>query len=382
MWALLRRLPNFLFRRGDDRMPTVTASSSDDEAPEEYKVIAGELILLSTEPDNDREKEERVENHVNDEGCFHAEDQSAIEAVSGAPESMETIVESVTEQAQTESVEDTLAKTIVNAPTTTETRKRRIASVGPYAGYDVVASKKRQKKTASYSTSFNGTTVLYNRCNLPEDLQKYYNQRHLYFSLYDQGILMDREGWFSVTPEKIAIHIAERCRSDIIIDAFCGCGGNAIQFAYTCERVIAIDLDPVKLHCAKNNAKIYGVEDRIEFIQGDFYKLAPRLKADVIFLSPPWGGPNYTQAETFDLTTMIPSDGTKLYKIASQITSNVAYYVPRNADLQQLTRLAGPGGICEIEQNYLYGRLKALTVYYGDLVDPSAVEDAFKKAEK
>lgn len=153
-------------------MPTVTASSSDDEAPEEYKVIAGELILLSTEPDNDREKEERVENHVNDEGCFHAEDQSAIEAVSGAPESMETIVESVTEQAQTESVEDTLAKTIVNAPTTTETRKRRIASVDPYAGYDVVASKKRQKKTASYSTSFNGTTVLYNRCNLPEDLQK------------------------------------------------------------------------------------------------------------------------------------------------------------------------------------------------------------------
>ena len=42
--------------------------------------------------------------------------------------------------------------------------------------------------------------------------------------------------------------------------------------------VIAIDIDPVKLHCAKHNAKIYGVEDRIEFIQGDFFKLAPTLK--------------------------------------------------------------------------------------------------------
>jgi hypothetical protein len=44
------------------------------------------------------------------------------------------------------------------------------------------------------------------------------------------------EGWFSVTPEPIAQHIAERCRSDVIIDAFCGCGGNTIQFALTCQR--------------------------------------------------------------------------------------------------------------------------------------------------
>ena len=39
-----------------------------------------------------------------------------------------------------------------------------------------------------------------------------------------------------MTPEKIAEHIAERCRCDVIVDAFCGVGGNAIQFAFTCER--------------------------------------------------------------------------------------------------------------------------------------------------
>lgn len=44
------------------------------------------------------------------------------------------------------------------------------------------------------------------------------------------------ESWFSVSPEKIAEHIAERCRSDLIVDAFCGAGGNTIQFAFTCER--------------------------------------------------------------------------------------------------------------------------------------------------
>lgn len=46
--------------------------------------------------------------------------------------------------------------------------------------------------------------------------------------------------------------------------------------------VIAIDIDPVKLHCARHNARIYGVEDRIEFIQGSFFELAPRLKVNTI----------------------------------------------------------------------------------------------------
>ena len=44
------------------------------------------------------------------------------------------------------------------------------------------------------------------------------------------------ESWFSVTPEKIAEHVAERCQCDVIVDAFCGAGGNTIQFAFQCER--------------------------------------------------------------------------------------------------------------------------------------------------
>jgi hypothetical protein len=49
-------------------------------------------------------------------------------------------------------------------------------------------------------------------------------------------LLLDDTGWFSITPQPIAAHIAERCTSDVIIDAFCGVGGNTIEFAKTCER--------------------------------------------------------------------------------------------------------------------------------------------------
>ena len=61
------------------------------------------------------------------------------------------------------------------------------------------------------------------------ELEKYWKQRFRLFSKFDEGIQLDRESWFSVTPEAIAIHIAERCQSDLIVDAFCGVGGNAIQ---------------------------------------------------------------------------------------------------------------------------------------------------------
>lgn len=66
-----------------------------------------------------------------------------------------------------------------------------------------------------------------------------------------------------------------------------------------------MDIDPVKIELAKHNAAVYGVEDRIEFITGDFMKIAPHLKADVVFLSPPWGGPQYLTTDVFDLKTMM-----------------------------------------------------------------------------
>jgi trimethylguanosine synthase len=52
--------------------------------------------------------------------------------------------------------------------------------------------------------------------------------------------------------------------------------------------VIAIDIDAARISIAKHNAKIYGVEERIEFIVGDAVDILPHLKVDVIFLSPPW----------------------------------------------------------------------------------------------
>ena len=133
--------------------------------------------------------------------------------------------------------------------------------------------------------------------------------------------------------------------------------------------MIAIDIDPEKIRLARVNARIYGVENQIEFIVGDSLKILPQLaSADVIFLSPPWGGPDYINGKTFDIKNDIPMDGIKVFDAALEVTENIAYYVPRNANVDQLISLAGPEGQVELEQNILNNKIKSLTAYFGDLI--------------
>ncbi|KAK3029447.1 hypothetical protein RJ639_037732 [Escallonia herrerae] len=172
-------------------------------------------------------------------------------------------------------------------------------------------------------------------------VNKYWCQRYLLFSKFDDGIIMDEEGWFSVTPEPIAKHHASRSGGGVIVDCFTGVGGNAIQFAQRSKHVIAIDIDSNKIDYAIHNASIYGVDDRVEFIRGDCFLLAPKLKADTVFLSPPWGGPDYAKVNTFDIKTMLkPHDGLFLFHLAKRIASRIIMFLPRNVDINQLAELS------------------------------------------
>lgn len=84
---------------------------------------------------------------------------------------------------------------------------------------------------------------------------KYWYQRHRLFKKWDLGITLDTEAWFSVTPEVIAEHHAVRCseiaaslrssqHGPVMLDAFCGAGGNTIQFALKKMNVVAVDNRP------------------------------------------------------------------------------------------------------------------------------------------
>ena len=39
--------------------------------------------------------------------------------------------------------------------------------------------------------------------------------RYRLFSRFDEGVRLDKEGFFSITPEKIAMHVAQRCAASM-----------------------------------------------------------------------------------------------------------------------------------------------------------------------
>lgn len=232
---------------------------------------------------------------------------------------------------------------------------------------------------------------------------KYWSQRHRFFTLFDKGIQLDKESWYSVTPEAIANHIASHLvgnkKEVVVLDPFCGCGGNAIAFAAQSgvKQVVCMDVDIEKLKKAYHNASIYGVQEKLLLVHGNAYEVLSRYKdgklikpesktkhhlptsIDVIFLSPPWGGIDYGKVgkHGFDLTCIKIDgvdgrqfNGEELLQFAVKALGKkeIAYFLPKNINgiaFSVSALKAGYTAPIVMEQNVLNGKLKTVTSYLG-----------------
>lgn len=145
---------------------------------------------------------------------------------------------------------------------------------------------------------------------------------------------------------------------------------------FSFSAVIAMDIDPIKIELAKHNAAIYGVLDRIEFRVGDFLASTdvPDFKADVVFMSPPWGGPQYTKLKHFDVQSDMPLSGCDLMRRSLEFADTVVMFLPRNSRPEQLAQMAamcGDKAKRELRISYdmcpLTKRMPGLTAFMGDV---------------
>ena len=244
---------------------------------------------------------------------------------------------------------------------------------------------------------------------------KFWAQRKRLFSRYDEGIQIggkdDPEMWYSVTPESIGLHIANRMISMItknsntkcneakkeivIIDAFCGCGGNSIAFARlnsnkdliesnTHVKVIAVDNNLSRLKMAANNASVYGIrKEDIILIHADAVEVVNAYKegrreerqsdlptssrcyesyfgfevggvellpdhVDALFLSPPWGGMDYNINNANGNLGFDPVNGISLESRIHNKEGNVI-----ETDGGELLRMAAKAVLSESKQEGL-----------------------------
>jgi release factor glutamine methyltransferase len=76
-------------------------------------------------------------------------------------------------------------------------------------------------------------------------------------------------------PAKDTFLVAEQLdtkKDDIVLEIGTGCGILAILAAKTAKKVVAIDINPYAIDCAKRNAKNNNLIDRIEFRQGNLFE--------------------------------------------------------------------------------------------------------------
>ena len=219
--------------------------------------------------------------------------------------------------------------------------------------------------------------------------EKHWAQRYRYFSKFDSGIKVDFEGWYSLTQEAVAEHVARRIGESglrVIYDAFAGCGGHAIALARHCDLVVSVDIDPAKIACAAHNARVYGVAHKIQFIVGDSSVVLRSIRDkkfkygrspfDCVCLGPPWGGPDYLSSAVYDVESKLrcPLDGREWVQLARSVSSNVVLLVPRTCMAEQLASLALPAEASdaarnaervEVEDVCLNYKVKMKVAYYG-----------------
>lgn len=103
--------------------------------------------------------------------------------------------------------------------------------------------------------------------------------------------------------------------------------------------VIGVDIDENKIKLARHNAGVYDVQDKIQLQTGNYFQKDLTLRADVVFMSPPWGGPEYLNQPVYSLAGMCREHGggKRLIQIALEIAPKVALHVPRNIDKSEVS---------------------------------------------
>lgn len=119
-------------------------------------------------------------------------------------------------------------------------------------------------------------------------------------------LLLTKEGEYSVTKKKDAERIINIMRNVIgnlktktITDATGCVGGDTINFALNFNIVHSVELNDENHKVLENNVKTYALKN-VFIHKGDSVSLF-NWNTDVLYVDPPWGGPDYKTKKNLDL---------------------------------------------------------------------------------
>lgn len=172
----------------------------------------------------------------------------------------------------------------------------------------------------------------------------------------------DEEGLASFTPLLVGFQLARQIKSQEVYDCFCGVGGLSLAFAAAGKRVHGIELNAHRAKLAQSNAKIFGVEEKIDIVCADAMSFLASIKLpeQAVLLDLSWGGTAYGDFPSFKLNHFRPN-GQQALEIAFKTGAEVLMMFPKNFDLNELNAFKRMRHVVE---NKLNGELLGYAVIF------------------
>ena len=101
-----------------------------------------------------------------------------------------------------------------------------------------------------------------------------------------------------------------------------------------------------------------------------------KIKADYVFLSPPWGGIKYKDSDVYSIKELMTPNIYDIIKVSLNIARNIIFYLPRTLLLEELfeilsnilnTEKSGSGDRIYFDVHILKSakKIKALMIIFG-----------------
>ena len=183
-----------------------------------------------------------------------------------------------------------------------------------------------------------------------------HNQNTFFPDMHNKNILMDDVAKYSITlPDKAEI-ISEIIRKNyqltfptdnldelIITDAMACIGGNTLSFSKYFKQVNANEINTTRFQYLIHNMKEYE-KTNILFYNDNYLNLIHKLKQNIVFIDPPWGGPIYKSQYKMDI--MIQTDGLVEIKLdemigdifKDELTKMIVYKLPINHNIDNFKK--------------------------------------------
>ncbi len=200
------------------------------------------------------------------------------------------------------------------------------------------------------------------------------NKQHRFKS--DVVLVGDKEGLELTTYQAATEHLGEKIQGLFgkanILEICCGVGGATVFLVPYVNHIYAIDLDTERLEAAVINAKHFGVEDNITFLQGDgldedLLQDISKNNIDVVLTDVEWRSDLSLSLKenTPNIHETIPPTDVLYEKLARIVSQNIAMHLSKVTDRSQLRQL----GRCQIEEISIAGQTRFINAYYGKLAE-------------